>query len=736
MSPINSNRLEKFALVVQIAFLFICLWQTHRLLSTHFTHIDDTGVAQTLLLQKPSGSGCEEYFQKIRAKTQLNFSFIEKPVCTAVLWQSRLYTIPGQWTYAPLQFWLTQALLDPRLSYSYEEIKYWGRLPSFGFYLLGILAFFGLLRKCIPDLGAKPIIVSVLTLTLAFSLEFRIMAAQMESYAIGILSNCFALFGLIRLLNISAHSIRSVLLSALLLALSIAMQYQAVLLVAAGLVALVLCYWHFQILWKERWKVFTVLLATPMAAYGLVGDIWRLKDRGVMWNAGLANEYQVNSLSAPERMVELIQMLWQHTTHNLYSVVSAIELPDGLADLFGLALLFLIIVGFYNLYRLRSQSTGFFLLIFSAVYLLIYGSFVFFGKLTYSPTRHLLYFLPIILIWMGYGLALIRTFVPQSTFRIGLFSAASIYLCISIWSFHGFAEKRMDLLHESTFTEILSDAKPDFVVLGVYDRDPLFFQAAKSVPMQDYLDGPVCKNGHRFLIPNNQRLYFLWYSKRNEIHESDTVFLKYLADLIQNCSEPAGRPWQKVSIRKLKDYQRVYSQTEIDLSNRTKNGANNYFIQLYELENGAGSHLYPASLEEGIDFRKLGLPNFLKHIKGLAQSENWGRWSDAHFAGNIVEFGFRKPLPNRFILELQAISYANNDQLPTKIRVGNQEQSIYIGKDPQKAYRLAFNNASHASIIEVIPPNPMYPRQIDPQNQDPRKLGIGFISLNIKPLSN
>ena len=104
-------------------FLLASLWQTYSLLNSHFTHTDDTGVAETLLIRTPGGSACPEVLTKIEKKLQTSLAYVKAPICTLDLWRSRLFIIPGQWTYAPFQFWFTQALLDPRVTHSYEQIK-------------------------------------------------------------------------------------------------------------------------------------------------------------------------------------------------------------------------------------------------------------------------------------------------------------------------------------------------------------------------------------------------------------------------------------------------------------------------------------------------------------------------------------------------------------------------------------------------------------------------------------
>ncbi len=725
---------QGFVKGIFIIFLFVSLWQTHGLLESHFTHTDDTGVAETLLIRSPGGSSCPDIFGRIEKKFQIHLTYIKTPLCTLDLWRSRLFIIPSEWTYAPFQFWLTQALLDPRVNLSYEQIKYFGRLPSFLFFITGLLAFYYLLRKKIATIGENQTLALALITIIAFSLEQRIMSSQMESYAIGLFSNVCVLYGLLSLRRIDEMQIRHIMIYAFTIALGISMQYQAVLLATAGLAVLLISYMRAGIVAASGKKIVLLYSSVLIFSYTFVGNIFRLVHRGVMWNAGQNKEFLVQGTDIFEKLSNLMAILYWQTNYNLYSIVSAIELPDQAAYVFGFLITSILLLGIWNLFKKRNDTTDGFIFILSILYFLLYCGMLLAGKLTYSPTRHFLYFLPIVIILVGYGISYLQNLDYQRRVLKRSFLVLLIgYLSFSLWSFTTFKEKRLDRLNDSMMKSILKESDPDFILLGGYDRDIFFLPSSKQSVIYDYLNGPQCEKYRRFLIPNDQKLRFLWFSKRYEIPENDPTFAKYFTDLIGNCSESTGHSWEAVRYKKIKDVVRIVSETEIDLSNRTKNGSNNYFAQLYEININFDSKLYPASLNEGIDFKRPGYPDFLRYVTGLSQAESWGRWSDAFFGGPIVQFGFRKALPEKFILEFEAIPYADNGQFPTRVRVGNQEKEIYINGGANTKYQLIFDNTEKSNLIEFYPPKPTYPRQINPTDQDFRKLGLGFVRVSIKP---
>ena len=67
-----------------------------------------------------------------------------------------------------------------------------------------------------------------------------------------------------------------------------------------------------------------------------------------------------------------------------------------------------------------------------------------------------------------------------------------------------------------------------------------------------------------------------------------------------------------------------------------------------------------------------------------------------------------------------------------KVRVGGVEKTFVITKKEFDVYRLAFETDGIADTLEVTPPRPTSPNEIDPKNGDTRKLGLGLVALGIK----
>ncbi len=138
---------------------------------------------------------------------------------------------------------------------------------------------------------------------------------------------------------------------------------------------------------------------------------------------------------------------------------------------------------------------------------------------------------------------------------------------------------------------------------------------------------------------------------------------------------------------------------------------------------------YEATLQEGIDFKKPGFPKFIAEVSGMSGLENWGRWTD----GKIVKFKFKQVLSKKFTLEIVANALGPNQGLPIKVRVGTIEQTFTIvNKNPPSTYSLSFETDGKSDTVEITIPKPTAPNEINPENKDTRKIGLGFIALKIK----
>lgn len=138
---------------------------------------------------------------------------------------------------------------------------------------------------------------------------------------------------------------------------------------------------------------------------------------------------------------------------------------------------------------------------------------------------------------------------------------------------------------------------------------------------------------------------------------------------------------------------------------------------------------YDSTLQEGIAFPRLGYPSFIQAFSGISRQEPWGRWTNANTGQ--TKLVFKDNLPKDFVLELTAFSYGPNADAPTQIWVGNQMRELVIARDKASLYRVEFTGVGDVKAIEIRPPHPIAPNQINPQSTDGRKLGLGLVDLKI-----
>src|SRR5262245_22493348 len=113
----------------------------------------------------------------------------------------------------------------------------------------------------------------------------------------------------------------------------------------------------------------------------------------------------------------------------------------------------------------------------------------------------------------------------------------------------------------------------------------------------------------------------------------------------------------------------------------------------------APSGTYQATLEEGINFSRDGMPVFISEVQGLSGRESFGRWSDAHLDPE-VRFVFRAPLPQKFEVALTAAATEQNEKLSVVVRAGGVEQSFTFEKPgTTQTQRLVFDLPRDANVL-------------------------------------
>ena len=143
---------------------------------------------------------------------------------------------------------------------------------------------------------------------------------------------------------------------------------------------------------------------------------------------------------------------------------------------------------------------------------------------------------------------------------------------------------------------------------------------------------------------------------------------------------------------------------------------------------------YPASLADGIDLTKDGVPSFVKKISGLSPWESWGRWSE----GEVVRIELNEALPQEFTVTLKlADVFGPNLQKALRVKIGTQERQSVLSEAhavPEHAFHF---DAVDTNVIEIHIPQPTRPCDLpDLNNNDARQLGIGIRSIHFDKPAN
>jgi phosphoglycerol transferase len=133
------------------------------------------------------------------------------------------------------------------------------------------------------------------------------------------------------------------------------------------------------------------------------------------------------------------------------------------------------------------------------------------------------------------------------------------------------------------------------------------------------------------------------------------------------------------------------------------------------------------TLRETINFAERPYPEFLVEVSGVSGRESWGRWT----IGPVAKLRFGHALPKTFTLDITANAFGPNTGAPVKIRVGSAEKTFVIARNTGDTYRLVFATNGTADTLEIFPPKPMSPKELNPQSGDGREIGIALISIAI-----
>jgi len=142
---------------------------------------------------------------------------------------------------------------------------------------------------------------------------------------------------------------------------------------------------------------------------------------------------------------------------------------------------------------------------------------------------------------------------------------------------------------------------------------------------------------------------------------------------------------------------------------------------------------YDSTPEEGIVFSRAGLPGWVLATRGLSVREEGGRWTDDGLTPR-AGMTFARGFDGNQCLDFTARAVPWIVGQTVEVKMGAEQRSLRIAGADTSQYRLQFDHLHGADQLDfILPPNLPAVNQREPNNPDPRRLGINFLVLHLVP---
>lgn len=591
---------RQIALILAVIVILLGTYVRFADLATHFVHVDDIGVAQTIVYNQEAirvedlranilAPNAPDYWSlnKILLRFADQIGFLPTYVGLSRYVNGAL-SIPRDFTYAPLQFFLTSALVSP--GQGYRDVLFWGRFPSF---LLGVLALPLILLVHRKLHGPTFWAYGLLSLSLmAFSWESIVYAQQMESYTIGVLSATLLLLCLFRYLDRPSPTTRDLIqLGAAAACLSYT-QYQIIFLVPGLFAAIFLAWWRKR---RPAMQLTKQALVTGLS-YGLLvlplytNYLSKLASRGINWNAGPKQEYLFalpQGWALWEQARHVAGFFIKNTVVSLQSVVAMVPLGHPALPPLTTLLLLLAGAGLVSLFLAPERPKrylGLYLLLSTLVWtVLVVGQ-----KITLSPTRHSLILLPFLAVLVAEGLGFaLRKLTRTRRQGVHLALSAGLVLLMGGLFVTGMPEvrkQRLDPFSENEIKQVLRDHQVRTIVAYGWTWNLGSMGLAQDGWRILALPSEI-NTYQRFKEDRPDGLHgpFAFVSHRRPLSPME---FEQLIERINNERRSDVRLAPEFGRYELLWSREVDSTTEIDFFPLTENGANGLYMYVYGLKKG------------------------------------------------------------------------------------------------------------------------------------------------------
>jgi len=434
------KKLQFAGATLVLIILLTGFWARFKDLDWHFTTVDDRGVAEIIFKNRAQGS-------------------------------PELFPIPSFYTYAPLQFVLTPLLISE--NQGYRELLWRGRLPSA---LAGCLALALCVILYLRMYSGQVHRMLLPLVLLACSWENIIYAKQMHNYAIGVTGVILLFYTLWVNLEKPDFGLRRMFFNAFVCALVSHMQYQIMSMIPPFFLILLIYGWRRA---PDRKKLLFNVLAGGAAYAALVfpmGFFFLRKHMALnagapAWAYGTNREFILEfgtGMAAFEKLLHAAAFYVRNLFITFQANTAFVSENHALFEPAGFALFVLFVFGIIRFFR-REDVRGRFLGLYIVMVFAVWFVLVFTGKLTLSPTRHALVYLPFMAVTAGEGLLFLFQKREGSSRSevLGAAGVSFVILLLFMLNYGKFLEERRDPFVEEEILEVLERFEVDAIGTNV-----------------------------------------------------------------------------------------------------------------------------------------------------------------------------------------------------------------------------------------------------------------------------
>lgn len=542
-------------------------------LGKHFTHVDSVFMAtdilkakspafQEIMIQRAFDQTKPAYNGWYKKAIRLAYSNAAlHPLLNAAFFISPYFIVSTTSTNPPLQFFINVPLINAQQSY--EQILFWGRLPSCLFSMLGL----GLFAYVLWTIFRKQSVVLLGTTIFAFSWQHVIYAKQIYPYALGV----FAAVVLLWMFWQAINKRNSLLISAIIPAVLTYGTYQLYFLVPAYYITLMVFFY------SQKDKNEVLQIVKSMILYGLLilpGFVYVLlnfTNAAVKYQVGPHGEYMFSPVG--RSLFGLIKYAILFFIHNTWLTFRAMLNPVSVYTMQGkiISVTYLSVfgAGIFSIYKsadLKQKIMG----VFSLSVLGLWYILALLGKLPLTPCRLSLIYLPFIVYVMTQSILLVTKEFWQ-TLLVWLFTL--VIMALFGFSYHHEMQQRTDVLSEKLFTQLIQKYQVDTVV--AYNLSLQFNLMKKVMPLVNYYE-----EDYAISSPRKRRWVYstvLFFSTRQPY---SAMVYRDMQNRI-NGEEQIKQKWNspESAYKKIYAYA-VDSPVEIEYTRDTVNGSNDVYITI------------------------------------------------------------------------------------------------------------------------------------------------------------